>query len=85
METALEDNEKQLIKSINKCLYETAEKMGVSLYHLCFHTVPEYEYEGIITSIKLAPVEFDLIHDGGYWKQKYYELKDKMQETIDEV
>lgn len=85
------------IKAVNKLLYDTAEKMGISLYDLCFRTttelgVPEIgtkEYEEMMEkmafrqTLKLVPVEFDLTHDGGYWKEKYFALKSKMQEVID--
>ena len=84
-------------KAVNKLLYETAENMCMSLYDLCFHTVPEWgapeigtkEYEEMMEkmtfrqTLKLVPVEFDLTHDGGYWKEKYFALKEKMQELID--
>ena len=33
--------------------------------------------------VRLEPVEFDLIHDGGYWKNKYFALKKAMRELID--
>ena len=82
MEDMLEDNQERLIRAVNKCLYETAEQQGISLYHLCFHTIPTTEYKGMTCSVRLAPVEFDLTHDGGYWKQKYFELKNKIQDII---
>ena len=33
--------------------------------------------------VRLEPVKFDLIHDGGYWKNKYFALKKAMKELID--
>lgn len=80
----IEGEREQLVKAINKCLYDNAEKLGVSIYELCFRTVPEFECDGLKETITLAPVEFDLVHDGGYWKNKYYELRKKIQEVIDE-
>lgn len=89
-------------KAVNKLLYDTAMEQNVSLYTLCFHSIPEYgipeiNYEDykklgddgdlrtIITqTIKLKPIEFDFEHDGGYWKNKYYELKKQIQEIINE-
>ena len=81
--------------AVNDMLYETAQKTGMSLYDLCFRTVPQvsYRYSGtnktsdsteatIQSQITLIPVEFDLTHDGGYWKRKYYDLKRKMQDLI---
>ena len=38
---------------------------------------------GFQTEVRLEPVEFDLIHDGGYWKNKYFALKKAMRELID--
>ncbi len=80
-------------KAVNKLLYDTAMEKNVSLYTLCFHSVPEYgtpeiqQKDGITTmsqGITLKPIEFDFEHDGGYWRNKYYELKKKIQETINE-
>ncbi len=33
--------------------------------------------------VRLEPVVFDLTHDGGYWKNKYFDLKKAMRELID--
>lgn len=88
MQRVSEERKDAILHNVNKILYETAEKKGMSLYTLCFHTVPDFEYNcsgvnDLTATIRLIPVEFDLTHDGGYWKQKYYELKKKMQELID--
>ena len=32
--------------------------------------------------VRLEPVVFDLTHDGGYWKNKYFALKKAMKELI---
>ena len=92
------ETKKQATAAVNKLVYETAEKMGISVYDLCFHTIPEWrtpeidvkDYKDFMKqelsftqTLKLAPVEFDLTHDGGYWKKKYFALKAKMQELID--
>jgi hypothetical protein len=37
-----------------------------------------------IATITLKPIQFDFEHDGGYWRNKYYELKKKIQEIINE-
>lgn len=92
------ETKKQATAVVNKLVYETAEKIGISVYDLCFRTIPEYgtpeidikEYKDMTQNmtftqtLKLIPVEFDLTHDGGYWKKKYFALKAKMQELIDE-
>lgn len=69
----------QLTKTINKLVYETADKNGMSIYDLCFNTIPDFDGE----NITLVPINYDLTHDGGYWKEKYFKLKKKMQEVID--
>ena len=95
MEQMLYDSKEQAIKAVNKLLIEEAEKTGMSLYDLCFHTVPENTYskpiiKGPLDSqsfefkqeVRLVPVVFDLIHDGGYWRGKYFELKKELQDII---
>ena len=93
----LYETKKQATAAVNKLVYETAEKMGISVYDLCFRTIPEWgapefdakDYESMkhdfsfTQTLKLAPVEFDFEHDGGYWKKKYFALKAKMQGVID--
>ena len=87
-----ESNINQTTKAVNKLLIETAERMGVSLYDLCFHTIPELgapKWNDDMTTcsqeISLVPVEFDLTHDGGYWREKYFRLKDRMREAMDKI
>ena len=75
----------QIIKAVNKCVYETAERNGVSVYYVCFHTTPEVSHGESLSSVTLAPVEFDLTHDGGYWKNKYYSLLQKVKNFVDET
>lgn len=85
------ESRKEATKRINDLLYETATKMGISLYDLCFRTMPEEElvphsdpkFPNIEVAISLKPVEFELEQGPGYWKGKYYNLKKKMQEIID--
>lgn len=85
-------------RELNKLLYDTAEKEGISLYDLCFHTVPKVEQAypqikfnredytqsfEINYTIKLEPVDFEFEKGPGYWKNKYYRLKEAMQKLID--
>ena len=84
MQRSMDYNEETLLHTINKLLFETAEKTGTSLYTLCFNTIPDLEYKDLATTIRLSPVEFDFEHDGGYWKNKYYDLLNKMQIVINE-
>jgi len=88
----------QATKAVNELLYKTAKEKNISLYDLCFRTIPEYgtpeiEFKnenGLIKQdivinqeVRLIPVEFDLTHDGGYWKGKYFALKAKIRELIE--
>ena len=82
MQQSMDYNKEELLHEINKLLFETAEKTGMSLYTLCFNTIPDFEYEGLTMTIRLSPIEFDFKHDGGYWKNKYYDLLNKMQIVI---
>lgn len=82
----------KVVELVNECLYKNAKEHGISLYDLCFRTVPEVDYSAVSSTslgeinlvVKLTPVEFDLTHDGGYWKNKYFDLKKRMQEIIDQ-
>ena len=84
------DDRETAIKAVNKLLFDTAEKQNVSLYTLCFHTIPDIKYDWNMennkttATITLKPTPFDFEHDGGYWRNKYYELKKKIQEIINE-
>jgi len=76
------------VRAVNKLLFDIAEKQNVSLYTLCFNTIPNYKREWnmdkntIEWTITIDPIPFDFEHDGGYWKNMYYELKNKIQEII---
>lgn len=84
-------------KQVNKLVYELAEKSGKSIYDICLSTIPDYQYvnkfepgDGVHPAkslvemrVVLKPLEFDFEKGGGYWKKKYFRLKEKMQELID--
>ncbi len=85
-----------VIGKVNDVLYELAKKSGRSLYDICFTTEPvigpaEFDYSrfketgecNCAYNIILKPIMFDFEHDGGYWKNKYFELKKQMRELID--
>lgn len=93
------ETKKQANAAVNKLVYDTAEKKGISVYDICFRTIPEWgtpeidvkDHKDILRqdvnftqTLKLVPIMFDFEHDGGYWKKKYYALKAKMQEIIDQ-
>ena len=77
----------QVIKAVNKCVYETAERSGISVYSVCFNTIPipEVSHDESLSSVTLVPIKFDFTHDGGYWKNKYYSLLQKVKNIVDEA
>lgn len=45
MESCYEKNRENLVRELNKLLYETANKQGISLYQLCSLVEPEFSYD----------------------------------------
>lgn len=87
---------KKTIETVNKKVFELAQEKGVSVYDICYHFVPKIEPpkynsvgEGveerveITQEVKLVPLEFEFEKGPGYWKGKYYRLKEKMKSLID--
>ena len=89
---------KEATSQVNKAVFEMAEKEGCSIWDICFHFIPEYSYvtpqfkelekhtpviqtEGYV---RLVPLELEFEKGPGYWKNKYYRLKEKMREIIDD-
>ena len=86
----------QMIHEVNKAVYELAEKKEMSVYDICFHFVPVEKYvdtrfEGQDTlnpryvvdmEVELTPVKFELEKGPGYWKSKYYRLKENLLTLI---
>ena len=102
VENGLIESEKKAIEVVNDLLIERAKQTGLSLYDICFHTIPVFtpltltkvstDYSEFMRvqdtfeieqGVRLEPVEFDLTHDGGYWKNKYFALKKEMRKLID--
>jgi len=93
-----ETNEKA-ISDLNKMVYELAEKQKCSVWDICFNCVPDYDYPSVdfaelkdakdpyrytaTVEMRLIPLELNFEKGGGYWKDKYYRLKEKLQEIID--
>ena len=87
----------QIVHEVNKAVYELAEKQNISVYDICFNFIPvekfvdtKFDYEGplptqctINMKVELSPVKFELEKGPGYWKHKYFRLKEKMQALID--
>ena len=93
----IRESDKILRSEVNKMLYDLAEKRGVSLWDLCFHVVPRVKMDTpefadvtklppsctVKYGIVLEPLEFEFEKGPGYWKGKYYALKDKMRSVLD--
>ena len=87
----------KVTSDVNKAIYEMAEKQKCSIYDICFHFAPvesevrtEYDNKDplnqrytMISKIQLVPIEFEFEQGPGYWKGKYFRLKEKLQELID--
>jgi len=83
----------KVTSDVNKLIYEMAEKKKCSIYDICFHFMPVED--NVITErdpkngytisseIKLVPIEFEFEQGPGYWKGKYFRLKQKLQELVD--
>ncbi|UKK61137.1 hypothetical protein L6468_08975 [Prevotella communis] len=92
------EDQKTITHEVNKALYEFAEKNGMNLYDLCYECVPSVQPVDMRVSgmdifrpqrtteyeIKLIPLKYEFSKDGGYWKEKYFALKKKMQALIDD-
>jgi hypothetical protein len=83
---------KKQYSELNKRIFDMAEMNGMSVYDICFTFMPCFSepqmiHEGetfrIEQEIKLEPIPFELEKGPGYWKGKYYRLKKKLQELID--
>ena len=87
----------KVTSDVNKAIYEMAEERKCSIYDICFHFAPvesevrtEYDNKDplnqrytMISKIQLVPIEFEFEQGPGYWKGKYFRLKEKLQELID--
>ena len=90
-----DDVMKGLRNKTNRLLYEFAEKHDMSLHDVCMHFMPKYDYETEIfdaegrcvpslnVGISLEPMPLDLEQGPGYWKGKYFKMKEQMQALVD--
>ena len=85
---------RQQRRHLNKQVYDLAERLHVSIYDICLQYMPEmsepqishpdygtFSYE---QDIRLVPMPFEPDKDSSYWKDKYFRLKDRMQELIND-
>lgn len=79
---------------LNKQVYELAERKNVSIYDICLQYMPQmsepqinntdygtFSYE---QEIRLVPMPFEPDKDSGYWKERYFRLKERLQELIND-
>jgi hypothetical protein len=91
-----DDVMKGLRNKTNQLIYEFAEKHEMSLHHVCMHFMPKYGYKTEIfdaegrcvpsfnVDISLEPMPLDLEQGPGYWKDKYFKLKEQIQKLVDD-
>lgn len=87
---------KDVRSKTNQLLYEFAEKHDMSLHDVCMRFMPKYDYkvepfdaEGrsapmFNVDISLETMPLDLGQGPGYWKDKYFKLKEQMQKLVDD-
>lgn len=86
----------KVISEVNRKIFELAESKGVSVYDICFNYMPIEKFFGvkkddsnnslkytIQADIELVPIHFEFEKGGGYWKDKYFRLKENLQKIID--
>lgn len=79
---------------LNKQVYELAERQGVSIYDICLQYMPQmsepqfsHTDDGTVTyeqDIRLVPMPFEPDKGPDYWKDKYRQLKSKIEKLISE-
>lgn len=79
---------------LNKQVYELAERQGVSIYDICLQYMPQmsepqfsHADDGTVTyeqDIRLVPIPFEPEKEPDYWKDKYRQLKSKIEKLISE-
>ncbi len=90
----ISDIMRQQRSHLNKQVYELAERQGVSIYDICLQYMPQmsepqlsHADDGTVTyeqDIRLVPMPFEPDKGPGYWKSKYFRLKERMQELIND-
>ena len=84
---------KQQRSHLNQQVFDLAERQHVSVYDICLKYMPEYgepkidlggDSVNMTQEVRLVPMPLELEKGGGYWKDKYYRLKEHLQELIDD-
>ena len=83
--------QRHLYSQLNKKVYDLAEAQGVSIFDVTLQFMPRFSEPIIINNgehirfeqvIDLIPIPLELEKGPGYWKGKYYRLKERLQELI---
>jgi hypothetical protein len=90
------ESREKVISEVNRQIFELAESKGVSVYDICFNYMPREKFFGVKkedsnntlrytvqSDIDLVPIHFEFEKGGGYWKDKYFRLKENLQKIID--
>lgn len=85
---------RQRRSQLNKQVYELAERQHVSVYDICLQYMPQMSEpkfgntgDGVFNyeqELRLVPMPFEPDKGPGYWKDKYFRLKERMQELIND-
>lgn len=85
---------RQQRSNLNKQVYELAERKNVSIYDICLQYMPQMSEPQINNTdhgtfcyeqeIRLVPMPFEPDKDSGYWKERYFRLKERLQELIND-
>ena len=83
---------KQQRSHLNREVFNLAEQQGVTVYDICLRYMPQYaepqidlsgDHVNMTQEVRLVPMPLELEKGPGYWKGKYFRLKERMQELID--
>lgn len=90
-EGLVKDIAKRQLSHINKKVFDMAEQKGLSIWEICLNYMPELakpEFKDVggkvcfEQELRLVPLPLEIEKGGGYWKSKYYRLKERLQELI---
>ena len=90
-EGLVKDIAKRQLSHINKMVFDMAEQKGVSIWEICLNYMPDFatpEFKDVggkvcfEQELRLVPLPLEVEKGGGYWKSKYYRLKEHLQELI---
>ena len=77
---------------LNREVFNLAERQGVTVYDICLRYMPQYgepqidfsgDHVNMTQEVRLVPMPLEFEKGPGYWKDKYFRLKERTQELID--